>query len=272
MNRLRLAICDFAGTVVDFGVMAPTLAFQKTFKKFKVPITVQEAREPMGLHKREHIKKILNTSTIATPCVRTRWQQVYKNEPTEQDIDNIFKEFVPNQLNMLHQHSTAISGAKETINYLRSQNLIIGGTTGYTREMVQVIEPYLKNQGVTFDYNVAADEVKKGRPYPYMVQTNMAKANVNNPIAVVKIGDTKDDVLEGRRANVWTIAIAESSSYVGLSEKEFNALTPDQQTKLVKVASDTLRTVEPHFIVRSIQDVPNFIDIINAQIAEGKTP
>ena len=41
-----------SGTVVDSGVFAPVLTFQKLFEDEGVPITSDEVRGPMGVHKR----------------------------------------------------------------------------------------------------------------------------------------------------------------------------------------------------------------------------
>jgi hypothetical protein len=43
------------GTVVDSGVFAPVLTFQKLFEDEGVPITSDEVRGPMGVHKRVNI-------------------------------------------------------------------------------------------------------------------------------------------------------------------------------------------------------------------------
>ena len=48
----KACIFDWAGTVCDAGVFAPVLTFQKLFEDEGVPITSQEVREPMGVHKR----------------------------------------------------------------------------------------------------------------------------------------------------------------------------------------------------------------------------
>jgi len=40
---------------VDSGVFAPVLTFQKLFEDEGVPITSDEVRGPMGVHKRVHI-------------------------------------------------------------------------------------------------------------------------------------------------------------------------------------------------------------------------
>ena len=46
----------FTGTVVDSGVFAPVLTFQKLFQDEGVPITSDEVRAPMGVHKRVNTK------------------------------------------------------------------------------------------------------------------------------------------------------------------------------------------------------------------------
>ncbi|MGH9173422.1 MAG: phosphonoacetaldehyde hydrolase, partial [Vicinamibacterales bacterium] len=54
-GKLKAAIFDWAGTIVDFGSLAPAAVFIEVFKRQGVDLTVEEARGPMGLHKRTHI-------------------------------------------------------------------------------------------------------------------------------------------------------------------------------------------------------------------------
>jgi phosphonoacetaldehyde hydrolase len=49
---IRLVVFDWAGTVIDFGCCAPVAAFRDAFAKLGVPVSVAEARAPMGLHKK----------------------------------------------------------------------------------------------------------------------------------------------------------------------------------------------------------------------------
>ena len=53
---LKAAVFDWAGTVIDHGSLAPMGVFVKTFAGFGVAITIAEARGPMGMAKRDHIK------------------------------------------------------------------------------------------------------------------------------------------------------------------------------------------------------------------------
>ena len=57
-TRVQAAILDWAGTVVDFGCMAPAETFLRAFKALGVEITRPQARAPMGMAKRDHIRAI----------------------------------------------------------------------------------------------------------------------------------------------------------------------------------------------------------------------
>merc|ERR1712018_444163 len=85
VGPVKLCVFDWAGTVVDSGVFAPVLTFQKLFEDEGVPITSDEVRAPMGVHKRIHIRKILQT-----PAVASRWLQKKGKKPTDADAERIY--------------------------------------------------------------------------------------------------------------------------------------------------------------------------------------
>jgi phosphonoacetaldehyde hydrolase len=59
MKHVKAVIFDWAGTVVDYGSLAPMGAFVETFEEFGVSITIDEARGPMGMAKRPHIAALM---------------------------------------------------------------------------------------------------------------------------------------------------------------------------------------------------------------------
>ena len=63
------------------------------FKLHGVPITMAEARIPMGLRKDLHIEQILEM-----PDVIERWTKAKGKAPDQSDVDAIFKDFVPMQV------------------------------------------------------------------------------------------------------------------------------------------------------------------------------
>ena len=57
--RLEAVIFDWAGTLVDHGSLAPTQIFVDAFATFGITLALDEARGPMGLSKRDHIRTLL---------------------------------------------------------------------------------------------------------------------------------------------------------------------------------------------------------------------
>ncbi|GFN78185.1 phosphonoacetaldehyde hydrolase-like [Plakobranchus ocellatus] len=56
VGPVKACILDWSGTTVDRYVLAPAVVFVEVFGKYKVPITMAESRQPMGLRKDLHIK------------------------------------------------------------------------------------------------------------------------------------------------------------------------------------------------------------------------
>ena len=90
---LKAAILDWAGTTIDAHVLAPATCFYEAFHKHGVPITMAQAREPMGLRKDIHIQTILEM-----PEVRQKWIDIKGYEPTQDTVDELYESFVPMQV------------------------------------------------------------------------------------------------------------------------------------------------------------------------------
>jgi phosphonoacetaldehyde hydrolase len=87
---LKAVVFDWAGTTIDYGSRAPMGAFVEVFAQFKVEISIPEARRPMGLPKRDHIKALVSDQNIAA-----RWQRAHGQAPTDRDVDRVYAVFVP---------------------------------------------------------------------------------------------------------------------------------------------------------------------------------
>ena len=219
-GKVKAVVLDWAGTVLDCGVYSPAIAFVEVFKREGVPITMEEAREPMGTHKRVHIQKVTQLESV-----RKRWFDRYGLFPTEDDIQRMYENFIPMQLASLEKYATMITGAVNTVNLLREEfNLKIGSTTGFTSSMVDVLKGPATKQGYTPDCYVAADEVPQARPFPYMVWLNAIRLDVNPIEAIVKVDDTADGVKEGTSAGCWSVGLAETVSLYEQWGKENKSL------------------------------------------------
>merc|ERR1712018_885331 len=150
---VKACIFDWAGTVVDAGVFAPVLTFQKLFEDEGVPISSEEVRAPMGVHKRIHIQKI-----IETPAVAARWLQKKGKKPTDDDAERIYSKSLTATLDVLPNNSHLIRGAAATIDLLRSKyGIKIGSSTGYTSEIMAKLKPQAAKAGYAPDCYVTSD-------------------------------------------------------------------------------------------------------------------
>src|SRR5207244_12206970 len=102
-GKIQAVLLDWAGTTMDFGCMAPAVVFVEVFKRKDVPITVEEARAPMGAHKRVHIQRITELDSV-----RRRWQEARGRPPNQDDGNAMFAEFVPVQPECLSTYSALI--------------------------------------------------------------------------------------------------------------------------------------------------------------------
>ena len=266
-GRIQSVILDWAGTTMDFGCLAPAVVFQKVFENASVPITMAEAREPMGAHKKVHIRKITQI-----PTVNKRWQAKYGKAPTEEDVERMFQEFVPLQIECLSDYSALIPGTLDIVSQLRKSGYKIGSTTGFTEEMMGVLQKDAKDQGYVPDSTVCATQVPAGRPYPFMVLQNLINLQISPVEACVKIDDTIPGVEEGLNAGCWTIGLAISGNEVGLSLDDWKALPDDQQTVLRKKAYDRHIQSGAHYVVDSIQDIMPCIEDVERRLNRGERP
>jgi len=272
---------------LDYGCMAPMVVFREVYEQKKVPITEEEARAPMGAHKRVHIRKIGEI-----PSVAERWKEVHGREQTEKDIDEMFEIFQPMQLGCLKDYSTLIPGTLETAAYCRKRGIKMGSTTGYTGEMMDVLLQEAVRQGYVPDCSVTAtghisklagdaSEAKysksqvyipEGRPAPWMCTLNALEMNVYPFHLCVKIDDTVPGIEEGANARMWTIGLAKSGNEIGKDEKEIVKMDRAELTKLLSGAYDRMYTAGADFVVDTIAEVPPVLDEIKWKLERNSKP
>ncbi len=290
-NKLEAVIFDWAGTTMDYGCYAPAVIFQRVFADKGVPISMLEARRPMGKHKKVHLKDI-----ISDPDVAERWSAVHKRMPTDEDVEQMFEAFRPIQLSYLVKYSDLISGTLETVKICRESGLKIGSTTGYTGEIMDFLLSEAAARGYMPDVTVCATghyDLGNGkmqgpfpglrenisRPRPHMCNLNAYLLNVSDNAAVVKVGDTLEDIREGKRAGMWTIALAGTGNemylteeHEGLTEEQIQKMDPEKYLEKLRVAYCSMAKERPDFIADSIRSVPAIILMINSNMRCGERP
>lgn len=264
---VKAVIFDWAGTTVDYGSFAPVVAFVEVYKRHGVPITIEQAREPMGAHKRDHIRAISQM-----PSVQARWRAAFGRTPNEEDVNAMYREFVPLQVACLADYADLIPGTLEAVAGLRARGMKIGATTGYTAEMMEVAEAEAKKRGYVPDSSVCASQVPAGRPHPWMCFQNALNLQLYPMESFVKVGDTVPDILEGLNAGMWTIGVAKTGNELGLTELEVSKVENNVlKAKLAAIHQKFFRS-GAHYVVDGISDVPEIIDRINARLERGERP
>jgi len=264
---IEAVLLDWAGTTMDFGCMAPAVVFVEVFKRKRVPITIEEARAPMGAHKRVHIQRITELDSV-----RRRWQEAHGRPPNDDDVSAMFAEFVPLQLECLSDYSALIPGTLEAVAELRRRGIKIGSTSGYLSEMMKINLADAKRQGYEPDSTVCAADVPAGRPYPHMCLQNVIKLGCSTVQACVKIDDTVPGVEEGLNAGMWTIGLAVSGNEVGMMLEQWRALPKDEKRAKRERAHVRMRQCGAHYVVDTIADIMPCIDDIQARIGRGEVP
>jgi phosphonoacetaldehyde hydrolase len=264
---LKAIILDWAGTTMDYGCYAPAVVFVEVYKRKNVPISVAEARVPMGAHKKVHIRQISQID-----AVRERWQDAHNRPPNEDDIEAMFQEFIPLQLDCLADYADLIPGALEAVQDFRDRGLKIGSTTGYTGEMMGLLLSEAKKRGYEPDSTVCATDVPEGRPAPWMCVQNAMNLGIYPFEAIVKVDDTLPGIDEGLNAGMWTIGLAKTGNEIGLNVEEIEKLDPEVYERKIKHSYDRFRKSGAHYVVDGIWDVPAVLDDINIRLARGERP
>lgn len=254
-QRIKLVVCDLAGTIVDHGCMAPIAAFTEAFRQMEITVSNDQARGPMGLHKLDHIRELLRLPDIAQ-----QWLERYDREWSDEDAKHIYDTFVPLQTDVAQSHAALVPRLNECITALRDVGISIATSTGYPRVVTQPVLHMAAEQGFVPDNSVCADEVPAGRPAPWMIFRNMEQLGIFPPSAVVKVGDTLPDIQAGRNAGVWTVAVTETGSEFGLTQAELAALPADERQSRHDKVKQRFLDAGAHLVLKSVTELPGAIE------------
>jgi phosphonoacetaldehyde hydrolase len=265
-KSIRLAVFDWAGTTVDYGCQAPVYAFVECFKRQGIDISMEEARLPMGMEKRDHIRAVAKQGNV-----RSAWYKVHGSAISEGDIDKMYNLFASLLLSSIERQSDLVPDVIMVVDELRAQNILIGATTGYFREAAEVVAVKAATLGYSPDFTTNSSEVPAGRPEPWMIYRVMEALHVYPPQTVVNIGDTPVDVQSGINAGVWTVGIAATGNQMGLTEIECQALPESEYASRLCKARASLREAGAHYVIDTLQQLPEVIKDINDRLVAGSS-
>jgi phosphonoacetaldehyde hydrolase len=268
IKLIRGVVFDWAGTIVDFGSLAPMGAFVELFARHGVTISIADARVPMGLPKLEHIKVLGAMEHIAR-----QWQNSRGQAFSEQDAYELLTEFEPMSAQSALTNSRLIDGFLPTLDYLKASNIAVATTTGYTRRIMTPVIEAAAVQGFVAPFVICCDDVAQSRPDPMGMIACMKHMGVwPHANSVVKVDDTVPGLQEGLNAGCWTVGVAASGNALGWTAQAWNEADESCRRIAIEPAKSLLLLGGAHEVIDSVADLPMALARIERRIEKGESP
>ena len=210
-SRFKMIVCDMAGTIIkENNIVYKTL--YEVIKSFNDSLLQEDINKFKGFNKLEVIDHFVKKQGLPIRESRLLIKQ------SNNKFNSLLKEkySVDKNVKLIHPHLPNL------LNTLRDNDKRIVLNTGYNKEIQNIlIDKFSLNKCID-DY-ISSEEVKVGRPYPYMIYNLMERNNIKNIDQVIKIGDTPVDIHEGRNAGCFTIGVLSGAS----TYEELNASRPN---------------------------------------------
>lgn len=260
-------VFDWAGTMVDFGCMAPVAALRAAFAGHGVALSAAQVRRDMGKAKRDHVRALL-----ADPEIRQLWATATRALPDQGDEDHLMAALEPLMATMAKDHAALIPGAADLVALLGRRSVKIGSCTGYSRAMMAGILPLAAAGGYAPEAVVCSDDTPLGRPSPLMVWRALADLRAWPAHACIKVDDAPVGMEEGVAAGTWSVGVAASGNGVGLALADWLNLSVSERDARTAAAAGPLWAAGADFVIGSVADLPPVIDEIEARLRRGERP
>jgi phosphonatase-like hydrolase len=193
LEDIQLVVLDMAGTTVDDTFSVHT-AMIKAFKDNGLEINREIASHVLAVPKPIGIQTIL-----------TSFFDINNSEL----VSKIHISFM-DHMNFYYRESELVKETKDTTRlflFLKERDIKIVLDTGFSKETADLIIDRLQWHSV-IDGLVCSDDPSIGRPKPDMIYKAMELTGVDDSKFVVKVGDTPNDMLQGKNAKCkWTIGV-----------------------------------------------------------------
>lgn len=185
-KHIALVVCDMAGTIVKENGCVYT-AMKNSIRNNGVNITDLEFSRFHGYDKKTVFKYYSARFHLS------KKKDIYEKMLFDFEDEIRTEYFVKNNISLMN------NSIPYRFNKIRSKGIKIALNTGYPTDLKDEIIDYLGMEEF-IDCSISGEEVSRGRPYPYMIHHLMEKYNIDSAQKVIKVGDTKNDILEGKNA------------------------------------------------------------------------
>jgi phosphonatase-like hydrolase len=192
--RIRPAVFDIIGTTVQAGDDVPS-SFRKAFSSVGIALSDEVIATIRGRSKHEAISDLLLANDVAAAALPETSRIVYRRFQNE-------------LRRALESTAQPIPGSQDVFGFLGGVEIKVVLTTGLDCKTAQAIVRGLKWDGLGLTGFVSGDEVPKGRPAPDLIHAAMQLAEVEDPAAVLVVGDTTADLEAAAAAQVgWSVGV-----------------------------------------------------------------
>lgn len=266
--NIKGVVFDWAGTIVDFGALAPMGALVSLFAQQGVEISVAQARLPMGLPQLEHIRQLGHK-----PEVAQAWQQRHGRPFGEADAQALLLKFEPMGAVAALKRSDFIPGFMDTLAWLQGKGIRVAVTTGYTRRVMAPVIAKARALGFEPDAVVCCDEVPRSRPDPVGMYASMeAMGLTGQNDRVLKVDSTAPGLAEGRHAGCWAVGVSASGNALGWSLEQWQKNTFEARREAISRATAHLLDAGAHEVIHSVADLPEMIERLSQGLQAGRRP
>ncbi|MFJ8825012.1 phosphonatase-like hydrolase [Streptomyces sp. NPDC102467] len=226
---IELAVFDMAGTTIEeHGAVYEAL--RHAVESTGVTVTTADLQTWMGTDKREAIAALVRIGGGAPDADLVERQYT------------AFRTFLKKRYEDVPPQP--IVHADKALEELRARGVKIALTTGFSDDVALPLLASLgwsTGEGGNLDAVVTSDDVRRGRPAPYMIHRAMEKCGVDDVRTVLVAGDTIVDLEAGTNAGAGVV--------VGVLTGQ---LTREQ--------------LEPHphtYVVNSVADIPGLAETVS---------
>jgi phosphonatase-like hydrolase len=171
---IKLVVLDIGGTLIADHGEVPA-AMLGAFSRHGITVTPQEFSEWRGASKREMVRHFVS-----------------REHKSEALIEPIYADFMA-AASKAYEKVQPIAGAEQAMKELAAMKLLLATTTGFDHVLTTAILSHLGWQHY-FVASISCDQVREGRPAPYMRVHAMEAAGVYDPAQVIAVGDTPLDL------------------------------------------------------------------------------
>src|SRR5215467_1871555 len=220
---LTLALFDMAATTVDDTIDGCPLVLQSFADSFNA-VHVAVPGETLNAHRGKDKLEVFRTLLAS--------HGGFHGATLEQTAQSLLAHFTAQLLRNVAR-LREMPGATAAFRFLKRQDVFIALGSGFPLEVTQAIARHLgwTTAGLV-DYVTCGEAAGAGRPHPHMLHHALQAAGLLPPGSpvdrvlpdfdygqVLKVGDTVQDVAEGRHVGALTIAVASGTQTTATLEK-----------------------------------------------------